>query len=155
MNQALIAATLNENHECIGKLIKMGARNIDECITLAKEKGLIKSKAMLFLLKAAQTGESALLHHRVVNNSSLDSELTSDGEIIKAVLSNEVSTLIPLELAQQFGQHSTHREILMLTNTNKFKGNVDWSRLNLVSLDAQLLERFTVGSGNSYYLQTC
>ena len=31
LKQALVAATLNDNHECIGKLIKMGATNTDEC----------------------------------------------------------------------------------------------------------------------------
>ena len=142
LNQALVAATLNDNHECIGKLIKMGAKNIDECMQLAIEAGLVKAKAMLSLLKAALTGEKVLLCHPEVH-SSLDLELVSaasDEEVIKVVLSGEVSTLIPLEVAQQCGQHSIRREILMLTRINKHKGHVDWSKLNLVSLDVQLLE---------------
>lgn len=149
LNQALVAATLNDNHECIGKLVKMGARNIDECIQLAKKAGFVKAKAMLSLVKAALTGEKALLA-RSGSRSSLDlnSELNavsttvagpSDEEIAKVVLSGEVSTLIPLELAQLSGQHSMRREILMLTRIDKRKGHVDWSKLNLVSLDMQLL----------------
>ena len=39
LNRALLAATLNDNHECIGNLIKMGAKNIDECIRLAEVHG--------------------------------------------------------------------------------------------------------------------
>ena len=140
LNQALVAATLNDNHECIGKLIKMGARNIDECIKLSKEGGLIKAKAMLFLLKAAQTGEKVLLHSSYTN-LLLDLEHVLSDEVTKVVLNGEVSTLIPLELAQQSGQHSMRREILMLTNINKLKGHVNWSKLNLISLDVQLLER--------------
>ena len=145
LNQALVAATLNDNHECIGKLIKMGARNIDECIQLAKETDLVKSKAMLSLVKAALTGEKAILG-RSESHSSLDMELNAisttvltDEDVAKVVLSGEVSTLLPLELAQQSGQHSMHREILMLTQIDKRKGRVDWSKLNLVSLDVQLL----------------
>ena len=143
LNQALVAATLNDNHECIGKLIKMGARNIDECIQLAKETDLVKAKAILSLVKAALTGEKALLG-RSESHSSLDSELNvsgvlTDEEVAKVVLSGEISTLVPLELAQQSGQHSMRREILMLTQINKHKGHVDWSKLKLVSLDVQLL----------------
>ena len=149
LNQALVAATLNDNHECIAKLIKMGARNIDECIQLAKkrESDLVKAKAMLSLVKAALTGEKALLPDRSPSkHSSLDLELNSstvstdhDLEVAKVVQSGEVSTLIPLELAQQSGQHSMRREILMLTRIDKSKGHVDWSKLSLVSLDVQLL----------------
>ena len=156
LNQALVAATLNDNHECIAKLVKMGARNIDECIQLAKkrESDLVKAKAMLSLVKAALTGEKALLPDRLpsLKHSSLDLELNSsmvsassvliddhDLEIAKVVQSGEVSTLIPLELAQQSGQHSMRREILMLTRIDRSKGHVDWSKLSLVSLDVQLL----------------
>ena len=41
LNQALVAATDFDNHECIGKLIKMGATDItkiDECIQLHGER---------------------------------------------------------------------------------------------------------------------
>ena len=148
LNQALVAATLNDNHECIGKLVKMGARNIDECVQLAKKTDLVKAKAMLSLVKAALTGEKALLG-RSDSHSSLDLELNggalstslvlTDEEVTKVVLSGEVSTLVPLELAQQSGQHSMCREILMLTGIDKRKGHVDWSKLNLVSLDVQVL----------------
>ena len=152
LNQALVAATLNDNHECIGKLVKMGARNNDECVQLAKKTDLVKAKAMLSLVKAALTGEKALLGRSDSHSScsSLDVELNAgtestslvltDEEVAKVVLSGEVSTLVPLELAQQSGQHSMRREILMLTRIDKCKGHVDWSKLNLVSLDVQLLE---------------
>ena len=153
LNQALVAATLNDNHECIAKLVKMGARNIDECIQLAnkRESDLVKAKAMLSLVKAALTGEKALLPDcSPYKHSSLDSELnsstistssvlTDDSEVAKVVQSGEVSTVIPLELAQQSGQHSMRREILMLTRVDKSKGHVDWSKLSLMSLDVQLL----------------
>ena len=131
----------------------MGARNIDECIQLAKkrESDLVKARAILSLVKAALIGEKALLPDRLpFKYSSLDLELnsgtvstssvlTEDSEVAKVVQSGEVSTLIPLELAQQSGQHSTRRAILMLTRIDKSKGHVDWSKLSLMSLDVQLL----------------
>jgi hypothetical protein len=62
LNQALVAATDIDNHECIGKLIKMGATNIDECIQLAKEKVKINAAAMLILSKVGLTGDKTMLH---------------------------------------------------------------------------------------------
>ena len=144
-SQALRAATLSDNHEGIGKLIKMGARNIDECIQLAKERDLVKAKAILSLVKVAMTGGKALLGNSEAHLPGLNLEsvnisgLLADEEIAKVVLSGEVSTHIPLELAQQSGQRSIYRELLMLAQINKQKGHVDWSKLNLVGLDLQLL----------------
>ena len=32
MKQCLEAATLSDKPQCVGKLVKMGAKNIDECL---------------------------------------------------------------------------------------------------------------------------
>ena len=62
MRQSLEAATLSDNHECVAKLVKLGAKNIDECLALAKEKGgVTKATAMLLLMKAALTGDKTVL----------------------------------------------------------------------------------------------
>ena len=152
LKQALVAATLNDNHECIGKLIKMGATNTDECIQLAKEKGVINATAMLLLMRAALTGDEVLLR-KLVNlslpaHAFLDNIMPNDLEfnllrqVYKTVLfSGRLSSMDPLEVAQQRGQHSVHRKLMMLTNVSMVNGCVDWSKLNLVYMDTQLLEK--------------
>ena len=146
LNQALVAATLNDNHACIGKLIKMGATNIDECIQLAKEKGQINATAMLILLKAALTGDRTMLH--IFGDASLNPEFASlsltsefNSKMNRAVERRAISTVHPLEVAQQTGQHSVVYELLLLTRIKKSSGSVDWSSLHLVSIDKYLIEK--------------
>ena len=145
LNQALEAATINDNHECIGKLIVMGATNIDECLELAMNKGIMMSAAVLLLLKGALIGEKTALYS-IVNKfaypefASLNvSDLTSmDVDKAKeAVLSGEISIKVPLNVTQQNGQHSIQRELLMMI-VSKEKGIANWSKLNLMNLDTQL-----------------
>ena len=148
LNQAMVAATLNDNHECIGKLIKMGAKNIDECIQLAKEKGVINATAMLILLKAALTGDKTLLYVFQTGNASLTPEFATlnitckvNSRIARAVKSGVVSTIHPLEVAQQSGQHSIVHGLLLLTRINKVIGSINWSNLQLVSVDRCLVHQ--------------
>ena len=148
LNQAMVAATLNDNHECIGKLIKMGAKNIDECIQLAKEKGVINATAMLILLKAALTGDKTLLYIFQTGYASLTPEFAGlnltrqvNLKIAQAVRSHTISTIHVLEVAQQSGQHSVVQELLLLTRTNELIGSINWSNLHLVSMDRCLVHR--------------
>ena len=148
LNQAMVAATLNDNPECIGKLIKMGAKNIDECIQLAKEKEIIGATAMLVLLKAALSGDKTMLYVFQTGNTSLSPEfaalnLTSraNSQISRTVRIRMISTIYALEIAQRSGQHSVVHELLLLTRTKKHIGSVDWSNLHLVGIDKYVLHR--------------
>ena len=151
LNQALVAATDFDNHECIGKLIKMGATDItkiDECIQLAKEKGKINAAAMLILSKIGLTGDKMMLHI-IFGDATSSPEFAALGEtsekinlkMKQAIKSGEVSTVYPLEVAQQNGHHSVARRLLLLTRINKSDGSVNWSNLHLVStLDNYLIK---------------
>ena len=118
LNQALVAATDLDNHECIGKLIKMGATDItkiDECIQLAKEKGKINAATMLFLSKIGLTGDK--IFNIIFGDATSSLEFTALGvtneeinlKMKQAVESGEVSTVYPLEIAQQNGHPSVVR----------------------------------------------
>ena len=160
LNQALVAATLNDNHECIGKLIKMGARNIDECTQLAKEKNLVNATTMLLLMRAALTGDETplklsqlpspwtgcILHQELPNKSgSLEHGLFR--KVVLTVQRNHrLSTFDAVVVAQQNGQHSMCRKLMMLTGTiqhehqHRYQGCINWSKFCLVSIDVQLIE---------------
>ena len=148
MKQCLEAATLSDNPQCVGKLVKMGARNIDECLALSEKKGIVNSgTAMLLLMKAALTGDKTLLPLNPsfvrAASSSLEQEIKSCSNehdiVTQAVRSGKMSTTDALEVAQRNGQHAVKRELLLSTNVNKESGIVDWSKLRLCSLDVQLL----------------
>ena len=163
LNQALVAATLNDNHECIGKLIKMGARNIDECLQLAKEKNLVNSTAMLLLMRAALTGDETLLKlaklsqrlllwtecilYQELPNKSGSLEHGFFRKVVLTVRCNDrLSIFDAVEVAQQNGQHSMCRKLMMLIGTiqdkiqHRYQGCINWSKFSLVSIDVQLLE---------------
>ena len=147
MKQCLEAATLSDNPQCVGKLVKMGAKNIDECLALAEKKGIVNSAtAMLLLMKAALAGDKALLplNPNFVRAASLSMVQEIKGclseHVTWAVHSGKISTTDALEVAQRTGQHAVKRELLLSTNVNKESGIVDWSKLRLCSLDVQLLQ---------------
>ena len=150
LNQALVAATLNDNHECVGKSIKMGATNIDECIQLAKEKGIINATAMLMLLKAALTGDKswlsvfgdAVLSPEFVAplNQILSVDTKVNSDINRAIGRQKISTIYPLQIAQQNGHHSVVYELLLLSH-NKTLWSVNWNNLRLTSFDNCLIKK--------------
>ena len=157
LNQALVAATLNNNHECIGKLVKIGATNIDECIQLAKEEELDYSIMMLLFMKAALTGDETFLnlllrnltpwlslHLQELPHSDL-LELNILRKIIwaykKGCYSYILSMTDALEVAQWCGQYSVHRKLMTLTACNRgVTAAHGWSKLNLTYVDARVLE---------------
>ena len=148
MRQSLEAATLSDNHECVAKLVKLGAKNIDECLALAaKEKGgVTNATAMLLLMKAALTGDKTLLPMASfdrVTSSTLEQELRGCSQttdlVTESVEEGEISTSVALEVAQRSGQHGVKRALLLSTKVDRIKESVDWSKLRLVGLDVQLL----------------
>ena len=147
MKQCLEAATLSDNPQCVGKLVRMGAKNIDECLALAEKKGIVNAAtAMLLLMKAALTGDKTLLplnpNFVRAASSSLEQESRScsNEHVSRAMRSGRVSTTDALAVAQRTGQHAVKRELLLSTNVNKKSGIVDWSKLHLFALDVQLLQ---------------
>ena len=140
LNQALVAATLNDNLECIGKLIKMGAKSIDECIQLATEKKVKNATAVLLLQKAALTGDKSLFTNPSSSPEFHDVTYLVKLRIFELVLRGRMSTVDPLEVAQQTGQHLVRRKLLMMTGVNELDGHVNWSNLHITNLDKQLLE---------------
>ena len=146
LNQALEAATLNDNHKCIGKLITLGATNIDECIKLGKEKRVADTLAMLLLMKAALTGDERFLNglvNRLFPAQTFqefpDHEFGFDLYCRVVHQMQYSSTIDALEVAKWHGQHSIHRKLMMLTS----RRDNGWSKLNLTYVDVRILEMCT------------
>ena len=147
MKQCLEAATLSDNPQCVGKLVKMGAKNIDECLALAEKKGIVNSAtAMLLLMKAALTGDKTLLPlnpsfvRAASTNLEQETKSFSNEHVTQAVHGGKISTTDALAVAQRAGQHAVKRELLLSTNVNRESGIVEWSKLHLFALDVQLLQ---------------
>ena len=142
--RALLAAVRNDNHFNIGKLIVKGATNIDEALTLSIEQGKPHARAMLLLVKAATRGDRNLVLQLFGDvPSQHDGEFQDEGfqEVQEVVRSGKVSTVVPIEIAQQ-NHHSTVREELLLkTDVKKEEGSVYWQGLRLLELDISWLRK--------------
>ena len=144
--RALIAATRNDNHHNIGMLIVKGATNIEECMDIAIREQKPHSRAMLLLVKAGITGNKSIIQKlfgdAVSNPGSLDPREFNDdqfAEVQQAVLSGEVSTVIPIKIACRNRNSQVPEELLLKINVNQNEGSVFWHSLQLLSLDVSWL----------------
>ena len=146
LNRALKIAVKNDNHLNVGKLVVHGSTNISECLRYAKDARKPHARAMLLLIKAAWTGDIAIVrkvfgeHAPSLQNPQ---EYEDDGflQVQEAVLSGSVSTVVPIEIAQRNQHHDVRQDLLLRTDLNKEEGYVYWHGLRLLQLDTLWLRK--------------
>lgn len=147
LSRALLAATRNDNHFNIGKLVVKGAKNLDECLVLAQRDNKPHARAMLMLIQAAFTGNKGTVQKLFgetvdkSDNASKDFYDTGFQEVQKAVLSGKVSTVVPIEIARRNGHLHVREELLLKTDVNQEEGYVYWHGLRLLQLEVPWLRR--------------
>ena len=148
LNRALMAATCNDNHFNIGKLVVKGAKNLDECLEFSQKENKPHARAMLLLIKAASSGNKYILQK--LFGETVDKPDNSKGyndpgfpEVQKAVLSGKVSTVIPIEIARRNGHLQVREELLLKTDVNQEEGYVYWHGLRLLNLEVLWLRRIS------------
>ena len=150
LDRALIAATRNDSHCNIGTLFIKGASNLEECMEIAIIEQKPHSRAMLLLVKAAVTNNKSIIQklfgETVSYPSSLDPREFNDQnfvEVLQVVLSEEMSMVVPLEIARRNGNSQICEELLLNTGVNQDEGSVFWNDLQLLSLDISWLRRIS------------
>jgi leucine-rich repeat kinase 1/leucine-rich repeat kinase 2 len=146
LNRALMAATKNDNHFNIGKLVVKGAKNLDQCLEYALKENKPHARAMLLLIKAAFSGNKSIvqkLFGETVDKPDNAKEFYDTGfqEVQKAVLSGKVSTVVPIEIARRNGHLHVREELLLKTDVNQEDGYVYWHGLRLLQLEIPWLRR--------------
>ena len=147
LERALMAATRNDNHFNIGKLVMKGAKNLDDCLEFARRQNKPHTCAMLMLIKAASSGNKAIIQKLYgdtvdeQDNSSKDLYYDGFSEMQKAVLSGKISTIFPIEIARRNGHPQVREELLLKTDVNQEEGYVYWHGLRLVQLEVSWLRR--------------
>ena len=145
LNRALVAATHNDNHMNIGKLVVKGANNLSECLELAQRENKPHARAMLLLIKAASNGDMnivKMLFGEVVGNLEHPKECSDPGfaDVQRAVLRGNVSTVVAIEIARRNGHLQLRGELLLRTDVNREEGYVYWHGLRLLQLEATWLQ---------------
>ncbi len=148
LNRALMAATRNDNHFNIGKLVVKGAKNLDDCLEFAQRENKPHARAMLLLIKAASSGNKSIvqkLFGETVDKPDNSKEFNDPGfpDVQKAVLSGKVSTVVPIEIARRNGHLQVREELLLKTDVNQEEGYVYWHGLRLLQLEVPWLRRIS------------
>ena len=141
-----MAATQNDNHFNIGKLVVKGAKNLEECLEYSQRNNKPHARAMLMLIKAASTGNKAIvqkLFGETVDkaDNSRDFSDAAFSDVQKAVLSGKVSTVVPIEIARRNQHVQVREELLLKTDVNQEEGYVYWHGLRLLNLEVPWLRR--------------
>lgn len=143
LNRALVFATRNNNHYNVSRLLVMGASNLEECLRIAKQERKPRARAMLLLMKAAQTGDESVIQ-KIFNETAL-AELEDDSfaDVQESVCRGKVSAIVPFEIARRNGYTAVMGEFLLKTNVNKKKGFVYWHNLKLQYLENLWLKKIS------------
>ena len=146
LDRALKAAVKNDNHLNVGKLVVKGAKELLSCLQYAKDEKKPQARAMLLLIIAAQTGDKAIVQKLFGEpapglQNKQDYEDDAFGDVQKAVLSGNISTVVPIEIARRNGQSQVREELLLKTDVNQEEGYVYWHGLRLLSLDIAWLRK--------------
>lgn len=146
LDRALKAAVKNDNHVNIGKLVVKGAKELQSCLQYAKDEKKPCARAMLLLIIAAQTGDKAIIQKLFAEpapglQNKQDYEDDAFGDVQKAVLSGNISTVVPIKIAYRNGQSQVREELLLKTDVNQEDGYVYWPGLRLLQLDIAWLRK--------------
>ena len=137
LDRALRAAVRNDNTLNVGKLVVKGAKEIQECLKYAESEKKHKARALLLMIMAAQTGDVEMIQ-------KLRGEPVSGLEEVQtAIHSNDVSTLVPIEIARRCGKTQVRGELLIMTDVNMEEGYVYWHGLRLLQLEMSWLSRIS------------
>ena len=145
LDRALMAAVKNDNYINMGKLVVKGAK-VQACLRYAKYEKKPQTRAMLLLIIAAQTGEKAIvqkLFGEPAPGLQNQAEYEDEGfrQVQEAVLSGNVSTVVPIEIARRNDQSQVLEELLLNTDVNQEEGCVYWNGLRLLQLDVGWLRK--------------
>lgn len=148
LNRAMVAATRNDNHANIGKLVVKGAKNLSECLELARRENKAHARAMLLLIKAASTGDKTIVHKlfgEAVTELEDPDEYSDAGfsDAQSAMLRGDISTVVAIEIARRHGHLQVREELLLKTDVNQEDGYVYWHGLRLLQLETPWLMKIS------------
>lgn len=136
LEEALLTAIRNGNDDLIPLLIVSGARRLDCALYLAIQLERIKSIAMLLLCKATITGDCQSI--RSLLSEPPDSENTpwymKEVHSYMADMHNTKKMSYPIAVSIMEKNYESTKELLLKTDLDMRRKQVDWSKLKLTLL---------------------
>ena len=129
----------------VDKLTLCGA-NIDEALAKSHKEKQYAVTAALLIIKAAMENDRILVMKLYGENVSRDTKipLTEEddlGELQAAVASNNIRTVVPIEISRRHNAGAVREELLLRTDVDKDSGVVLWFGLRLTQLEISWLRK--------------
>ena len=146
LNSALLAAVESGSPNNVGELILHGATNIDLALTKSRSLKQPAVTAALLMIKAAMENDRILvlkLYGENFNGEKTKIPLGDDNlaELQAAVSSNNIETLIPIEISIKSKSLAVTEELLLRTDVDEGNKVVLWHYLGLRNLEVSLLNK--------------
>lgn len=145
LERALCVATRKDSDHFIGMLVEKGAKNLEECLTVATQERKPKARAIFLLIEAAKTGNVDILNrlYKEQGQAKGSDDLDDEGfkEAKEAVISGKVSTAVPIKMALSSGRTAVRELLLLNTNVSKEGCSVKWQGLQLLQLEMAWLKK--------------
>ena len=146
INEALLAAVDSGSPSNAGKLILRGAANIDEALAKSRKEKQHAVTAALLIIKAAMENDKILVLKLYGENVNGDTKipLTEEdnlAELQAAVATNNIRTVVPIEISRRNNAGAVREELLLRTDVDKESGVVLWFGLRLTQLEISWLRK--------------
>ena len=146
INHALLAAVESGSPSNVGKLILRGATNIDEALAKSRKEKQHAVTATLLIIEAAIENDKILVLKLYGENVNEDTKipLTEEDDLAElqaAVATNNIKTVVPIEIARRHNAGAVREELLLKTDVDKDTGVVLWFGLRLTQLEISWLRR--------------
>ena len=143
LNHALAEATGMDNADNVAQLVLAGAdsEGIEECLRIAAQEKKPHARAMLLLIKAAQTDDQAIIQKLFGEPAPFlrNKEYFADNDfydVHKVVFQgNEISLDMPILIARKCGSAHVRKALLLRRKVNYEEGYVYWDGLQLANLE--------------------
>ena len=147
INYSLLAAVESGNPNNTGKIILLGATNIDEALEKSRELQQHKVTAALLIFKAAMENDRNLvlmLYDENIQGQETKISLTDEDnidELRSAVRSYRVGTTQPIKISRRYNASAVEEELLVRKDVDINSGVVLWFDLYLTQLEISWLRK--------------
>ncbi len=134
IEEALLVAILNSHDFCIPSLVVAGARRLDCALYLAIQLEHVKSIAILLLCKATITGDCAVIKSLLSEPPDVENAPWYMDKVHTILSQGVIKMSYPIAVSIIEKNYEATKELLLRTDLDMHRKQVDWSKLKLTLL---------------------
>ena len=143
LEEALLTGIKKGHEDVIPPLVVAGARRLDCALFLAMQLECIKAIGILLLCKATITGDCQAIHSLLSEPPDSENVPWYMSEVHKVLSRHCIKMHYPIAVSIMEKNYEATRELLLRTDLDMSKKQVDWSKLKLTLLHASWIYSIT------------